>query len=105
MAYDINDELLIMYAAEMPDRINAIRLTFESRDRAGLIRLAHQLAGSAGSYGFPTLSLRARRLEICLKEGGDLEECADRITNVIDMCEQVLQMAPRTSADASCEMT
>jgi HPt (histidine-containing phosphotransfer) domain-containing protein len=87
----IDDELLEMYIAEMPDRIEAFRVAFESNDRDGLKRLAHQLAGSAGSYGFPLLSQRARRLEMSLAEGRSLIECADELAMVIELCDQTRQ--------------
>ena len=61
------------YAAAMPSRVADLRLALD-RARAGgadgraeLVDELHRLAGSAGTFGLPDLSDRARELEIELK--------------------------------------
>ena len=56
-------ELVKMFVEEMPDRIEALRKAFNGDEREPLQRLAHQLKGSSGSYGFHQLTPHAARLE------------------------------------------
>ena len=49
-------ELVEMFVGELPDRIAAIDNAIEKQDLAEVGRLSHQLKGSAGCYGFPTIT-------------------------------------------------
>ena len=56
-------EIVAMFVDELPDRVEALREALRSGDREQLGRAAHQLKGSAGSYGFPQITPFAARLE------------------------------------------
>ena len=56
-------ELANGFAELLPVRVQAIRALVECEDRAGAVRLTHQLKGAAGSYGFPVISEIARQFE------------------------------------------
>ena len=61
------------YARRLPDRgaeirtlFNALAANWKTTDAMELRRMAHNLAGSGASYGFPEVSQSARRLERAL---------------------------------------
>ena len=55
------------------DEVEALRANFARSALPELARLAHQLKGSCGSYGFPELSRLAAELERLVKEGAPAE--------------------------------
>ncbi len=63
------------YAQMLPDKLCELRVLWDglstgewSAEQLGqFIRLAHSLAGSAGTYGFPQVGARARALELAAK--------------------------------------
>ncbi|HVX11703.1 MAG TPA: Hpt domain-containing protein [Pirellulales bacterium] len=56
-------EIVVLYVAEMPDRVAALAARWDARDYQGLTTLAHQMKGAAGSHGFAQLTPYAARLE------------------------------------------
>src|SRR5574340_851014 len=61
-------EIVAMYVDEMPGRVAALLDRLQSGDWEGLRRLAHQIKGAAGSYGFDTITPCAERLENALRQ-------------------------------------
>lgn len=82
-------ELLAMYASEMPARIEAIRIAVAANNRDQLKRQFHQLVGSAGSYGFGSLSVEARKVELALATNASIDDVRSDIDAVIQLCEAV----------------
>ncbi len=62
-------QLVELFVSELAEEVDALRKALMSSDTAELARLAHQLKGSCGSYGFPELSRRAAELERAAKNG------------------------------------
>jgi CheY-like chemotaxis protein/HPt (histidine-containing phosphotransfer) domain-containing protein len=70
------------YAASLPERIGALADVWQRLGQAGwepeaatqLMRRAHDLSGSAASYGFPSVSMLARQVEQDLKQLHTLDE-------------------------------
>jgi HPt (histidine-containing phosphotransfer) domain-containing protein len=61
-------EIVEMFIDEMPDRIAALKSEFETSNWEGLGRLAHQLKGAAGSYGFSQITSLAANLELAIRQ-------------------------------------
>jgi signal transduction histidine kinase/CheY-like chemotaxis protein/HPt (histidine-containing phosphotransfer) domain-containing protein len=59
---DLSD-LIEPYCASLVDNVRAMNVALMNADHALLARLAHTLAGSGGSYGFPAITDAARALE------------------------------------------
>ena len=53
-----------------------------------LARLAHQLKGAAGGYGFPRITDAAGRLESCVKAGADLDQLRARAADLAGLCQR-----------------
>jgi HPt (histidine-containing phosphotransfer) domain-containing protein len=56
-------ELVALFVTELPTRIGVLRDAFEAGDFDSVRRLAHQLKGAGGGYGFPSISEAAGRVE------------------------------------------
>ncbi|MCA0374718.1 MAG: response regulator [Gemmatimonadetes bacterium] len=64
--------LVRQFAAALPQRVAALRDAVTAHDLPQAARLAHQLKGAAGSYGFPRIGEGARALEAPLALGDDV---------------------------------
>ncbi len=62
--------LIVRFVANLADRIIELRKVAEQGDQEELIRLVHQLKGSAGGYGFGAISDLAAELEQVLLTPG-----------------------------------
>jgi HPt (histidine-containing phosphotransfer) domain-containing protein len=80
-------ELVQRFVAALPSRIAKLREAAADPVARGFFqRLAHQLAGAAGGYGFPQLSDAARRLELAISHGQD---GATALEALAALCRQV----------------
>jgi HPt (histidine-containing phosphotransfer) domain-containing protein len=82
-------ELVVMFVEEMPGRVRAFRAQFESENWDELARLAHQLKGSAGSYGFDQITPFAARLESAIRDSGARETIDIALEELVDACGRV----------------
>ncbi|MBK7875096.1 MAG: response regulator [Planctomycetes bacterium] len=60
-------ELVQLFVADLSRDLEKLTRALEAGDLKQVAFLAHQLKGSAGSYGFPELTRQAARLESCAK--------------------------------------
>lgn len=65
-------ELVEGFVARIPTRRTALWGAYESRNAVDLKRLAHQLKGAAGGFGFPILTQVAATLEAAIDVNGDI---------------------------------
>ncbi len=79
-------ELVEMFVSELPDRIAAIEGAIAEQDLATLATLAHQLKGSAGGFGFPSITEAAKALESSAKAGAELEMLAKQTCALAELC-------------------
>lgn len=83
------------FVAEMPEKVRALMEGWRAQELDSVQRLAHQLKGAAGGYGFPTLSGAADSVEGQLKalaEGsqrGSVDELRRRFDELVDLCRRV----------------
>ncbi len=87
-------ELVEMFVDELPDKIAAIEQAIAAQDMTTLATVAHQLKGSAGGYGFPTITESARGIEQGAKANEDLETLNNQISTLADMCRRARASAP-----------
>ena len=88
-------ELAEMYVDEMPDKIAAFELAFSSGDLESLRQKAHQLKGSAGSYGFDQLTAGAAALEASIRDERSLDQICDALNLMIGLCRRVRSGTPQ----------
>lgn len=60
-------ELVDMFVAELPERIGAMRAAWAGGELDKVQHIAHQLRGSGGGYGFPSIGEAASRVEDAIR--------------------------------------
>jgi len=84
-------ELVEFFVQEMPGRITSLRKAFDAAELSDLTRLAHQLKGASGGYGFPSIGAKAGELESALKTSAvppaqTLATIKANLDDLIDLC-------------------
>ena len=79
-------ELVELFVVELPNRVAAMQEALDKYDLAGLASLAHQLKGSAGGYGFPTITDAAKDVEFRAKTSDDVEGLKQQVEALVDLC-------------------
>ena len=78
-------ELLALFVGELPERLADIRQAAQGQNWQEVRRLAHQLRGAGGSYGFPLLTAVAGQVEAVAQGQTSvqaLREALDELTAV-----------------------
>jgi HPt (histidine-containing phosphotransfer) domain-containing protein len=80
-------ELIEMFLAELPNRVQALNHAADSGDFACMNRLAHQLKGAAPGFGFDSIGSAAAVLEERLKTSNlemiELDQIRDEFDTLI----------------------
>ena len=85
---DLGD-IVALYVAEMPERIESLRTRLAARDWAGLATCAHQLKGSAGSHGFGQITPVAAARERAAREPRGEPEIVQAFEALVELCSRV----------------
>ena len=88
-------DLLEEFIGELPARARAIEQACLEGDVDALIRLAHQLKGSAGGYGFPSITEEAANLERIARRRGGQDALIGAVRSLADLCQRA---QPRQAA-------
>lgn len=78
--------LLEEFVRALPGKAAALARMVQNDNFTELARLAHQLRGSAGGYGFPIITRAAARLEEAARLKTDLEVIAISVDEICDLC-------------------
>lgn len=79
-------EIVEMFVEEMPQRIAALLRHLEQKDWESLRRMAHQLKGAAGSYGFEPVSPSAGRVESAIRDQQPEQQIRFSVLELVDLC-------------------
>ncbi len=77
--------LLGEFVGRLDERVQAMEMALAASQTDELRRLAHQLKGAAGSYGYPGLSAAAKILEDEARQGR-LGPAGDALRRVVSLC-------------------
>ncbi|NLX97065.1 MAG: Hpt domain-containing protein [Rhodopirellula sp.] len=77
------------FVSRLDGRLDAMEAALRSESAEDLRRLAHQLTGAAGSYGYPLLSMAARTLEEDARRGR-MEAAEKAFAQVTALCQAVM---------------
>jgi signal transduction histidine kinase/DNA-binding NarL/FixJ family response regulator len=80
--------LLPSFCESLPELVAQLAKSVEDDDRVTLARVAHQLVGAGGSYGFDAITAEARRLEADVRAGS--KDLAPHVAALLRLCEGVL---------------
>lgn len=76
-----------MFVDDLDERMKAVKTAFEAADEDQLRRLAHQIKGSAGGYGFGPIGDVAAELEYeLLREEADISQVQERVEDLASIC-------------------
>ena len=81
-------DIIAQFVVGLPDKISSMRDALDHSDFETLQRLAHQLKGAGGSYGYPALTDSAKTLEDAAK-AQDHEAAALAFASFSDLCQAV----------------
>jgi CheY-like chemotaxis protein len=79
--------LLPEYLSELAAKAMEIGRALQGNDWAAITRLAHQIKGSAGAYGFPSITAAATRLERLAKTPDAQEEATAEVSELLGLCQ------------------
>ena len=85
---DLGD-IVAMFVDEIPARVSALSALLADGDWEDLRRAAHQLKGSAGSYGFEGISPLAGKVEDTIRSGEPEEAIRAAVDELLDLCSRV----------------
>ncbi len=78
--------LIEWYVSGLPARAGAIEAAYAALDLPSVRRLALALVESAGSYGFPSITEAARRIEEFARGRCRLDDFVEESAVLIDLC-------------------
>lgn len=83
-------DLVRLFVEELPKRVEALESAYGSGEAEVMRRLAHQMKGAAGGYGFPSISQAAGKLETAMKAMGnpseELSSVGATLRELLDLC-------------------
>jgi HPt (histidine-containing phosphotransfer) domain-containing protein len=94
-------DLLDLFVGEMPDRVHALQRGSERGDYTVVAHIAHQLKGSAASYGFVALTKPAALLEQAARNREPQAHILDLTSQLVDLCGRCRAGLPSDPADAT----
>ena len=84
-------DLIQLFVEEIPDRVRSLQQFLEGGQLDELRRIAHQLKGASGGYGFATVGAAAGVLEheLTAKPSPDLTSITRQVQEIVDLCARV----------------
>jgi len=79
-------EIVELFVQELPSRLAALRRAAGTHDWEEVCRLAHQLKGASGSYGFPNLMQEAARVERAARDHNSELETQAALEQLATIC-------------------
>ena len=93
-------DLVDWYVAEMPERVVKLQALFAAAAWDDLRRLAHQIKGAAGSYGFPQLTPLAGRLEHAIVRASPEAQIEEDLAELLAHCNAIRAGVPGDTSGA-----
>lgn len=87
-------ELIVLFVDEIPLRIASFLQSAHDGDWESVRRLAHQLKGAGGSYGFQQVTELAARLERTCLEQNDAFTRQPALNDLIQTCRRMRSGTP-----------
>lgn len=85
-------DLVEFFVGALPERIGALEAALAESRLSDLRRMAHQIKGAAGGYGYPVLGQAAAALEGTLKapSPASLEQIRRDVGELIALCQRAI---------------
>ena len=88
-------ELVKMYVQELPQRLQSLHDAAGQKNWPELVRLAHQIKGAAGSYGFQPITPYAQQLELTARRGESESQIVEALSALEEICSRCQSGSPR----------
>src|SRR5262249_51518725 len=82
-------EIIEQYVSRLPEQIAKMRELLNRSDLENLGRLAHQLKGSGGGYGFPQLTALAAAANRSIREAHPIEPIQREVDALVTYVRQI----------------
>ncbi len=79
-------ELVEEFVAALPERVAAIESAVRSEDLEALRRLAHQLKGASGGYGFDEIGRAAGALDASARAASAVHPLDAQVRELVSLC-------------------
>ncbi|HOW72945.1 MAG TPA: Hpt domain-containing protein [Phycisphaerae bacterium] len=86
-------ELIQEFVNALPERVKSIEAAVNANDLDTLRRLAHQLKGASGGYGFEVLGQAAASLEQSAKAASSVNQVTEQVQDFVSLCQRA-RVAP-----------
>lgn len=81
-------ELIEEFVNALHERVISLENSLNTGDLAELTRIAHQLKGSCGGYGFDVIGQAAAVLETSAKAAQSVEQVSREVAELIQLCDR-----------------
>lgn len=85
-------ELVELFVSELPERVARLRTGLEANALEQVQRIAHQLKGASGGYGFPMIGDSASRVEAAVQTGAAIEQIRHCVNDLTELCRRAAAM-------------
>jgi HPt (histidine-containing phosphotransfer) domain-containing protein len=87
-------ELVEEFVGNLQHRIASIEQAVAANDPSQLVRLAHQLKGASGGFGFDSIGAMAAVLEQSAKAASCVSDVASEVGELVSMCRRATVQPP-----------
>ncbi|MET0387234.1 MAG: PAS domain-containing protein [Polyangiales bacterium] len=94
-------ELVEMFVGSLPERANELADAHAGHDLAKLGRLAHQIKGAGGGYGFPQITEAAEKLERAIDTKQSHQDIKIPLDELVALCRSARYAPGQTAAETS----
>jgi HPt (histidine-containing phosphotransfer) domain-containing protein len=88
--------LVEMFVRDMPTRIDQMQSYAEAGNWKEVQRIAHQLKGAAGSYGFNQVTPYAACVETLIRQQQPEDQVLEAVVSLVTVCRRMRSGAPGT---------
>jgi HPt (histidine-containing phosphotransfer) domain-containing protein len=86
--------LIGTFLSSLEEDVAVMEACLHSLDLSSLAKQAHQVKGSAGMYGYPTITTAAAELEERVKANAALDDVREHVRTISTLCRQARAGAP-----------
>lgn len=79
-------ELIDFFLGELPKRVQILEMSLQAGNVLEIERIAHQLKGAAGGYGYPIITDAAAELERSAKAKAAIETLESEVRAIAKLC-------------------
>jgi CheY-like chemotaxis protein/HPt (histidine-containing phosphotransfer) domain-containing protein len=94
-------ELIAQFTDKLPEWVRDLRRQLEEQNLQELRRVAHQMKGAGGGYGFHQITELAAKAENAIKDSTTVEGIAEQVNALIDLVRRVEGYNPSRETQAS----